>query len=88
MSVIWGSGGTSKGGFVKTVLWIVVIYEGLMGVVELASAGGVGGGSLDSIESLPTVGSLVPTTVAPSGTVGYVDLGVAALVYFFALHKK
>lgn len=83
MSVIWGSGGTSKGGFVKLLWWAIVIYEGGMGIVELVSASG--NSSLDSIESLPTVGSLVPTTVVPNGAVGAVDLAVAAAVWFFAL---
>lgn len=89
MSVIWGS--SDKGDFVKTLLWVVMVYEGVIGLTELAnsamstSAGGASS-ALAAIENLPSVGSLVATSGAM--TSGIVDLVVAGGIYYFGLHNR
>lgn len=72
----------------KTLLWVVLIYEGVIGVAELANSAmssSASGAStaLATIENLPSAGSLV----ASSGgmTSGLVDLAVAGGVYWFGI---
>ncbi len=74
--ITWGGSATSKGDLMRMVLWLIVIYEGVIGVAEIAnssmsSTSGGASSALATLESLPSVGSLVGTSGAmTSGIVG------------------
>jgi hypothetical protein len=85
MSVTWGN--SSEGDFMKMLLWVLVLYEGAIGAVELYSGlSSTAGNSstVSSITSAPTVGSLV-TGAGGTTASGGVDLGVAAAIWYFGL---
>ncbi len=87
MSLQWG--GSAKGGLsMKTLWWILIAYEGVVGIAELANSSmssSTSGGStvLATIENLPSVASLLGTS-ATGMTSGLIDLGVAAGIWYFA----
>jgi hypothetical protein len=89
-----------KGGIFKMKAWhwalvLVAGYEGLVGISELvASSGASSSNPLGALATAPSVGSFVQSSLASSGTAavsnstaGFVDLGVAALLFVFPLHK-
>lgn len=67
------------------ILAVVVLYEILVGAAELMNTSGTS--PLGAIVSWPSVGSLVQgQTPISTSVAGGVDLGTAALIYFFVLH--
>lgn len=89
MSVLWGKDHKGDSG-VKTLLWLVVAYEAVVGVAELASSAtssSTGAAStLTTVSQLPSVGTMLTSVSVTAG--GAVDLAVAAGVYYFGLHKR
>jgi hypothetical protein len=81
MSVTWG--GDAEGNFMKMALWALVIYEATVGVASMLAASSTNS-TTQTISGLPSVGSLLNSTVGISGG-GALDIGVAAGVWFFAL---
>ena len=87
--ITWGKNLTGDSGM-KAILWIIVIYEGVVGAAELASSA-MGSsstgtsGALVTVAELPSVGSLLTSSSVAMG--GVVDLAIAGGVYAFGLHK-
>lgn len=75
----------------KTVLWLVVLYEAGVGIAELVNAAASSSSTgaptaLTSISQLPSAGTLVTSVSVMTG--GVIDLAVAAGIYYFGLRKK
>lgn len=84
MSVIWGGGGsTGKVDFMRMLWWGLVVYEGVVGAASLL-AGSSTNSTTQTISGLPSVGSLLNSSLGVSvGGIG--DLAVAGGIWFFAL---
>ena len=68
----------------KWLLWGIALYEGVVGAAEIfVDNSSTSVAALNSIVSAPTVGSLVQP--GQGTTSGVIDLGVAALVYWFGI---
>jgi len=71
----------------RWILAAVILYEGLIGISEIASVASPSFNPLAPLATLPSVGSLVQSSTSVSNTVaGGVDLGTALVLYFFVLH--
>lgn len=90
MSVTWGKDHKGESG-VKILLWLIVAYEGIVGVAELASGAASSSstgaaGPLTTISQLPSIGNMVTSISLVAG--GAVDLAIAGGVYYWGLHKR
>jgi hypothetical protein len=89
VAITWGNSG--EGEFMKAVLWIVVLYEGVVAIAELTAGMASQPSFLQSIATLPSAGSLVSNLGSGSASTstatigGVVDLAVAGGVYYFGL---
>jgi hypothetical protein len=79
MSVTWGD--SIGGNPMKYLFWAIVLYEGGMGIYNLATQG--------DGTSYPSVGNYLEnnTSSVTVQTGGIIDLAVAAIVWYFAIHR-
>ena len=75
----------------KAIHWVLVlaaVYESAVGVSELLSSSG--SNPLSGLANAPSAGSFFQSSVTGTSntTAGLVDLGVAAALFVYPLHKK